>query len=114
LQAWEDLADLPWVSEDPYQRRLVEGFLWQRGQRPAVTGQLLDRLGLQILIHGHEIEAAGWYSEHSRQFCPVIFGAPREERRYLWLDLGARYVDAQELRVPAILRRLHVDPLPTG
>lgn len=114
LRAWEDLATLPWVSDDPYQRRLVEGFLWQRGQRAEVTGQLLDRLGLQILIHGHEIDPLGWYSEHSRQFCPVIFGAPREERRYLYLDLGARYVDAQALRVPAILRRLHVDPLSTG
>jgi hypothetical protein len=68
---------------------------------------------LRVVIHGHDRDEAGFFYEGTTQLCPVIFGAPRAEKRYVVLDLGARYEAAASLRDGAEIRRLHVGgPLP--
>ena len=55
-------------------------------------------LELRVVVHGHDVDLDGWYTEGGNQACPVLFGAPPGKRRYLVVDLGARYERADDLR----------------
>lgn len=94
------------------QRVIVESVITSCGQRPEVTARLLDKLSrrgpaLTMVIHGHDRDEAGWFSEGDNQLCPVLAGAPRENRRYLRLDLSARYQGVAALRDGIEIVRLH-------
>ena len=57
--------------------------------------------------HGHDRDSNGWFVENGNQLCPVIFGAPRENKRYVLLDLSRRYQGVSELRDEEEIRRLY-------
>ncbi len=59
------------------------------------------------MIHGHDRDACGWFTEGGNQLCPVIFGAPRSQKRYVRLDLAARYPDAAALRDGEEIQRVY-------
>jgi hypothetical protein len=116
----ETLADLddlnriqfPPPPTDPYLRDLLDSFLGDYGQRGLVTDRLLaaaSRCGvpLRFVVHGHDRDPAGVFVEGGNQICPVLFGAPREKKRYLLLDLAARYGSLAELREEHEIRRLY-------
>lgn len=76
---------------------LVEHLTTYYGQRAPVcrsflrhTSDLCD-LDLQFVVHGHDRDEEGWFTHEDTQLCPVIFGAPRDNRRYLRLDLSDHY-----------------------
>jgi hypothetical protein len=111
-----DLADLDAVTfpdRDPYRRGLLDSFLTSYGQREEVCDRLLATASrgcgveLRLVVHGHDRDEAGYFAEGGNQACPVLFGAPRENKRYLLLDLAARYRGVADLRDGVELRRLH-------
>lgn len=112
-----DFADLERVSlvprdNDEYCRHLLASILRSYGQRDEVSAALLARVSatacpVSVVIHGHDRDEQGWFASGAHQVCPVLFGAPRQERRYVRLDLSARYTCAADLRDGIELRRVH-------
>lgn len=93
---------------------MLRALLTAYGQTDDVTGAMLaavSRRGgwdLRVVIHGHDRDEAGFFVEGETQLCPVIFGAPREAKRYVVLDLAGRYDGVTALRDGAEIRRLHM------
>lgn len=97
----------------PADARVLESLLTSYGQQAEVTQRLLAALSprvgfpLALVIHGHDRDEEGYFVEGGNQICPVIFGAPRESKRYLRLDLAARYRGPDDLREGEEILRLH-------
>ena len=111
-----DQLDVDTVSLDALdgrQRTTLRALLTAYGQTDDVAQAMLASVSrhggwnLRVVIHGHDRDEAGFFYEGATQVCPVIFGAPRAEKRYVVLDLGARYEAAAALRDGAEIRRLH-------
>jgi predicted phosphodiesterase len=87
--------------------------LWCYGQKREVTERLLERfraqsgLDVRVVVHGHDRDESGWFTEGDNQVQPVIFGAPRANKRYLLVDLAAHYESVTSLREGHEVLRLH-------
>jgi hypothetical protein len=84
-------------------RAILRSLLTSYGQRGDVTERMLQQisrpgLDLRVVVHGHDVDLDGWYVEHGNQACPVLFGATPAKRRYLVIDLAARYERGDDLR----------------
>jgi hypothetical protein len=55
---------------------------------------------------GHDRDENGYFTEGGNQVCPVIFGAPRHNKRFLVLDLEARYAGVESLREGIEIRKV--------
>jgi hypothetical protein len=102
----------PAGERDEAQRSMLGTLLTSYGQQGEITATLLRQLSrpeleLRVVVHGHDVDLDGWYTEHGNQACPVLFGAPPAKRRYLVVDLGARYEQAQDLREGSEARYLY-------
>jgi hypothetical protein len=62
---------------------------------------------VRLVIHGHDKDEAGYFTEGGNQICPVLFGAPRQNKRYLLLDLAGSYRRVEDLREGVEVRRLY-------
>lgn len=98
-----DAITLPPAPGDGYHQRVLRSLLTCYGQPREVAARALAKLStpeaaLTVVIHGHDRDERGWFAEGGNQLCPVIFGARRENKRYVRLDLSARYADAAALR----------------
>jgi hypothetical protein len=108
-----DVDSLALHTLDGRQRTILRAVLTAYGQTDDVARAMLASVSghggwdLRVVIHGHDRDEAGFFYEGATQLCPVIFGAPREAKRCVVLDLGARYEDAQALRDGAEIRRLY-------
>jgi hypothetical protein len=113
-----DLEQLDALSLEPGEndvegQRVLRSLLTSYGQQAEVTDRLLATLAretgleLTLVVHGHDRDEEGYFEENGNQVCPVLFGAPRESKRYLRLDLGAHYGGPADLRHGAEIRRLH-------
>lgn len=116
IRAYLDLdeVDLRLDANNPYHSHLLATFTRSYGQHAEVTGRLLARISedvtpVQVMVHGHDVDVAGWYSESEHQLSAVVFGAPPENKRYLEVDLSAHYKGASALRPGVELRRIHGD-----
>jgi len=103
-----DLRDEP----DTFKRALLRSILTSYGQPQQVTADMLAQIAtpelpLAIVVHGHDVDLGGWYTEGGNQACPVLFGAPPSNRRYLLIDLAARYEHTDDLREGVEVLRLH-------
>ncbi|MBK6459477.1 MAG: metallophosphoesterase [Myxococcales bacterium] len=115
LERLEDLdaLSLDPARNDPYQAHVLASLLRSYGQTEARTARLLARLSahlpfeLTFVAHGHDKDEDGVFFEGRNQVCPVLFGARREARRHLLLDLEARYADAMALREGHEVLRVH-------
>ncbi|MEZ4458627.1 MAG: hypothetical protein R3E66_02645 [bacterium] len=81
------------------------------GQTTEDVDEMLQRVStdgneLKFVIHGHDRDEDGYFIEGENQFCPVIFGAPDANKRFLVLDLSQRY-DALTLAESGALRHLY-------
>jgi predicted phosphodiesterase len=112
------LAQLDGLSLDPRENSradaaILRSFLTSYGQQPQVTARLLRTLSaevgfdLTVVVHGHDRDGEGWFCEGLNQLCPVIFGAARENKRYVELDLSARYETVADLRQGFEIRKLY-------
>ncbi len=105
-----DLVDLP--PRRPEHWRLLHSLLTSYGQQREETERLLRVVrasvpGVRLVVHGHDRDPAGYFTEGGNQLCLVAFGAPRAHKRYLRLDLAARYQRVEDLREGVELLRLH-------
>jgi hypothetical protein len=93
--------------------RAMQSILWSYGQAGKVTAALLTRLTpecgfpLRFVIHGHDRDEQGLVIEGKNQLQPVLFGALQNQKRYLWLDLAARYRSLADLREGHEIRKLY-------
>jgi hypothetical protein len=100
------------------QSEVLTTCLTSYGQPAEVSASVLEAvsaiagLSLHLVIHGHDRDEDGWFTEGGNQLCPVIFGAPRQKKRYLELDLAARYRSLDQIRDGIELRRLHGQATP--
>jgi len=108
-----DRVSLVTGENTPTDARVLESLLTSYGQQAEVTDRLLAALSrrvgfpLTLVVHGHDRDEEGYFVEGGNQVCPVIFGASRETKRYLRLDLAARYLGPDDLREGIELRRLY-------
>ena len=107
-----DSIDPSRADLDPIARERLQSLLTSYGQSGEVTERLLARLSrpsltLHFVVHGHDRDESGWFVEGGNQFCPVIFGARRADKRCLVLDLGAVYSSLDSLRDGIELVRVH-------
>ena len=115
LERLEQLDEVPLdlAAMTNEHRRLLRALLTSYGQPDDVSRAMLanvSRAGgweLSVVVHGHDRDEAGFFREGDHQVCPVIFGAPREAKRYVRLDLAARYDGAGALRDGTEILRLH-------
>lgn len=111
------LSDLDRVAlegeKDPRLRKMLHALLTSYGQPVDVIERLLARLSreadasLSVLIHGHDKDEAGWFTEGHNQLVPVIFGAPNNQKRCLVVDLAAQYGSVGDLMDGGELQRLY-------
>lgn len=103
---------LPPSPADVARFRAVHEVLSSYGQPGPVAAAMLARLSeetgfdLRVVVHGHDRDPAGWFIEGDNQVQPVVFGAPRENKRVLWVDLSKPVSSARAL-VDTSLRWLH-------
>jgi hypothetical protein len=92
---------------------ILQTMLCSYGQPDAVTRRMLAAVSqaggwdLQVVIHGHDRDESGFFVEGGHQLCPVLFGAPRGNKRFVRLDLSARYDGVWALRDGYEILRLH-------
>jgi len=117
LRRWRDLDDIDMspARNNAYQNELLETFMWHYGQSAQVTSALMETVSrsavpVRVLVHGHEREPDGWYSEHDAHLCPVIFGAPDSNKRCLIVPANASVMDAKQLLRDGMLCRFRLDP----
>lgn len=95
------------------QLRMMRTLLTSYGQSEPIVRALLQSLSktlpfqLSVVIHGHDRDDSGYFYEGNHQLCPCLFGAPRQNKRYVLLDLSVRYQSAQQIRVDQELRLLY-------
>ncbi len=102
----------PRDEPDLVRRAILRSLLTSYAQRGETTAALLQKISrpgleLRVVVHGHDVDLDGWYTEHGNQACPVLFGAAPAQRRYLVVELGARYARAEDLRAGVEVRRLY-------
>jgi hypothetical protein len=113
-----DPAQLDRLSLDPARNdapgnALLRSILTSYGQPRDVTERVLRNLSratgldLGLIVHGHDRDLHGWFVEGGNQLCPVVFGALREHKRFLLLDLAATYRAAADIREGRELLWLH-------
>lgn len=107
-----DAIAMPPAAEDRLGRQILGGVLFAYGQRHDVTQRLLaglssENLELALVVHGHDRDRKGWFSEWDNQLCVLLFGSPPRARRYLELDLSARYRGVRDLRHGHEILRLY-------
>lgn len=107
-----DRIALPPAPGDDYGCEVVRGFLTFYGQKGEVTERLLavaSQAGhrMVMVLHGHDRTPEGWFVEGGNQGCPVLFGALRERKSVVLLDLGATYASIGELREGREILRLY-------
>lgn len=99
-----DGTPLDLASMSRAERRTLQSLLTSYGQPDHVARAMLERVSraggwdLRVVVHGHDRDESGFFREGAHQVCPVIFGAPRANKRYVRLDLAGRYESAEALR----------------
>lgn len=116
IEGFSEVDDLEFEAGDRSSRahQLLSDILTSYGQPRADVEEMLARLSnknreLSFIIHGHDRDAKGFFVEEENQFCPVIFGAPRENKRILVMDLSRDYA-ATTLAASGALVRLYGEP----
>lgn len=104
LESWEEVEAVRLPPETDRERALIHSFTMYYGQPLEMTTRVLERVSqdtgfaMTVVAHGHDRDEEGYFVENERLVCPCIFGAPRENKRYLLLDLSEHYADAEALR----------------
>lgn len=100
----EELDDIDFPPRsNPRHEEILRHFLACYGQQREAAGRFLDSVTrddapARFVIHGHDKDDTGWFVEGGNQLCPTIFGATRELKRYVVLDLEANYDSVSAIR----------------
>jgi predicted phosphodiesterase len=115
LDSISEINDLPLNQSlwTPQQHCIFEHLLGSYGQPPEKADLFLLRIskltGIKhtIIIHGHDRDEDGFFTEGHNQCCPCIFGSPKYKKSYLLLDLASYYRDVSQIRRGIELFYLH-------
>lgn len=105
------LENLTFDSRQLADRAIMNSAMCSYGQDDDTMRRFLDILGellgqsFDVLVHGHDRDEDGWYTEGPYQACPVIFGARHDQKAYLDIDLSQQFDNAGALA--AAVRRIH-------
>ena len=108
-----DALSLEVAALSAQEARLLGSVLTAYGQPLEVLTEMLGNVSssvghtLNLLIHGHDRDPSGYFSENPHQACPCIFGAPKEAKRFVRLELNQVYPSSAALRDGIELRRLY-------
>ena len=111
----EDLGDLERITlpaQDHKSRTILRSLITSYGQPKETAERFLQtastpELEVRFMIHGHDKDEAGFFFEGENQLCPVLFGAPDENKRVVLLDLSVQYESAMALRDGIEILRLY-------
>jgi len=113
LQHIDDLNKITFPPSDEYLIQIMDGLMTFYGQYGDVMARLLDTVSrtsgckVNLHIHGHDRDPGGFFTEGGNQLCPVIFGALNTKKRYLILDLAAKYQTLDDIRDGHEILRLY-------
>ena len=106
LKNLDDLEHLSFTPEknNPEQAQILETILWHYGQREYTTQKMLKNIKktyptVNMVIHGHDRDPKGYFTEGKNQLCPVIFGASRGNKSYIKLNLAHTYSTVHDIRL---------------
>lgn len=107
-----DVDGIALPCRDDREHAMVLAFTTGYGQPREVMEAFLSAASVggprqRFLVHGHDRAEEGVFLEAENQICPTIFGAPRENKRCVVLELGARYESVRDLREGVEIRRLY-------
>lgn len=107
-----DTLSLDVASNTERANELLKDLLTSYGQQPDVVTRMLAQVSLpgetfRVLVHGHDRDEAGYYVDGTNCLGLCIFGAPRENKRALFVDLAATYRSTADLRDGVEIVRLH-------
>lgn len=114
LDELDSIQDFEFARHNARQTQILEALMTAYGQPVPVLEAFLQTVsdfGIEqrFVIHGHDRDEEGFYTDGLYDACPVIFGAPHQNKRYVVLDLAADYQSTAELRLDHEVRRLHPD-----
>lgn len=99
-----------------YRYDLLGELLWRRGSNLAGTERFLTTLAgagfpaCDVVVHGHEVVEEGYERVHPRLLnLSTSFGMREANKRYLRLDLSARYQSTYDFKEGFDLLPLHAD-----
>lgn len=104
LESLDVLNQINFPPDETYLDDVLYSFLNSYGQPGEVAANFLKMISattgipVHILIHGHDTDPNGYFTEYGNQLCPVIATAPRLKKRYLLLDLAAHYTHVGDIR----------------
>jgi len=107
------LAGLDYENLGDEQAALVHESVTSYGQPSAVAREVLQRMStgtgleLHLVVHGHDRAPRCYFVEGANQVQPVLFGALPSEKRFLEIDLAARYRSPADLREGCEIRKLY-------
>jgi len=114
LESVEELngIDFAMGPHNERQKEILFSVLTSYGQPEQEARAFLDSVSSagarqNFVIHGHDRDEVGFFLDGETAFCPVIFGAPRDNKRYLVLDLSAEYLNPASLREDLEILRLY-------
>jgi hypothetical protein len=112
IESLEDLEHIALPAQDHKSRTILRSLITSYGQPKETAAQFLQaastpELNLRFMIHGHDKDEEGFFFEGENQLCPVLFGAPDENKRMVLLDLSIQYESVISLRDGVELLRLY-------
>ena len=114
MEEIDQIADFHFAAHNPRHMQILSSMLTSYGQPEPVIRAFLETvsdLGVEqrFVIHGHDRDETGFFTDGDWALCPVIFGAARQNKRYVRLDLSASYTSAQALTQGHQILRLFGD-----
>jgi hypothetical protein len=113
LKHIDDLNRITFPPRSEYLNDVMVGLMTFYGQHGDVMARLLETISrtsgceVNLHIHGHERDPEGYFTEAGNQACPVIFGAVDSKKRYLILNLSAKYNVLEDIRDGIEIRHLY-------
>ncbi len=101
-------------EESEARMRLLGQLLWSAALPPARARRAAAMAGARVLVYGHDVVSGHETIGSEQLILGTSFGLPDEEKRYLSIDLGARYESAADLKDGSEILPLYPFPGPPG
>jgi hypothetical protein len=112
IKSLEEIEAIQLPAQDHKSRTILRSLITSYGQAQETAERFLQAasspdIQLRFMIHGHDKDEAGFFFEGGNQLCPVLFGAPDENKRVVLLDLATQYESVLSLRDGIEILRLY-------
>ncbi len=112
LDEIDAIQDFEFARHNPRHTQILEALMTAYGQPEPVLEAFLQTVSdfgveQRFVIHGHDRDEEGFFTDGPYDACPVIFGAPRANKRYIVLNLEHSYQSTADLRLDEEVRHLY-------